>query len=92
MKYIINNENESENLVALHLNAFNKHVGLKSNILDDVVVNIKDVKGYQVGYVYCPFISRIFQLQWHVFHLFQGCPFYESHEFSMLFIIHLLIF
>jgi hypothetical protein len=47
MKYITNNENEFENLVALHLNAFDKWVGQKSNLLDDVVVNIKDIIGYQ---------------------------------------------
>ncbi len=47
MKYITNNENEFENMVALHLNAFDKRVGQKSNLLDDVVVNIKDIIGYQ---------------------------------------------
>jgi len=40
MKYIYN-ENEFENPVALHLNAFNKRACWKSNLLDDVVVNIK---------------------------------------------------
>ncbi len=54
MKYITNNENEFENLVALHLNAFDKRVGQKSNLLDDVVVNIKDIIGYQTWYVYYP--------------------------------------
>jgi hypothetical protein len=36
------------------------------------------------------FIRKILQLQWHVFNLFEGSPFYKSHEFSMLFIRHLL--
>jgi len=47
VKYITNNESEFQNQVALHLNAFDKLVGQKSNLLDDVVINIKDVRGYQ---------------------------------------------
>jgi hypothetical protein len=46
VKYITNNESEFENQVAFHLSAFHKRVGRKFNLLDDVVVNIKDVRGY----------------------------------------------
>ncbi len=42
MKYITKNQNEFGNLVAFHLNAFDKWVNKKSNLHDDGVVNIKN--------------------------------------------------
>jgi hypothetical protein len=41
MKYTTKNQNEFENLVALHLSAFDKWVSRKSNLFDSVDINIK---------------------------------------------------
>jgi hypothetical protein len=41
MKYTTKNQNEFENLGALHLSAFHKWVSWESNLLDNVDINIK---------------------------------------------------
>jgi len=41
MKYTTKNQNEFENLVAIHLSAFNKHISQKSNLPNNVNINIK---------------------------------------------------
>jgi len=47
MKYTTKNQNEFENLVTFHLNAFDKRISQKSNLHDNVVVNIERSIGYQ---------------------------------------------
>ncbi len=85
------NQNEFENIVALHLSAFNKWVGWESNLLNIVIVNIK---GHQkILSMICFMCSKqeIVALMACLYLLRNG-PFYESHEFAMLFIRHFQIF
>jgi len=56
MKYTTKNQNEFENLVAFHLNAFDKRVSKKSNLHDNVVVNIK--KDHRISNMICFLSSK----------------------------------
>ncbi len=89
MKYTTKNQNEFENLVAFHLNAFDKQVNKKSNLPDNVVVNIK---GHQrISNMICFLSSKqdIAVSMAYLYLLWSG-SFYDFHEFAMLFIKHLL--
>ncbi len=90
-KMYTQNQNEFENIVALHLTTFNKWVGWKSNLPNNVIVNIK---GHQkILSMICSLFSKqeIVALMACLYLLWNG-PFYESHEFAMLFIEHFQIF
>jgi hypothetical protein len=89
MKYTTNNQNEFENLATLHLSAFNKWVNQKSNLLDNVDINMKG--GQKISNMICFMSSKqkIIVLMACLYLLWSG-PFYEFHEFVILFIKHLL--
>jgi hypothetical protein len=70
MKYTTNNQNEFENLATLHLSAFNKWVNQKSNLFDNVDMNMKGRQ--KISSMIC---FKIVVLM-----------FYEFHEFVILFI------
>jgi hypothetical protein len=76
-------------LATLHLSAFNKQVNWESNLLDDVVVNIKGHKRISSTVCSLSFKQEI-AVPMACLYLLQGSPFYKSHEFAMLFIRHLL--
>jgi hypothetical protein len=89
MKYTTKNQNEFENLVALHLNAFDKRISQEFNLLNDVVVNIK---GHQRIYKMTCFLSssQDIAVPMGCLYLLRSGFFYNFHEFAMLFIKHLL--
>jgi hypothetical protein len=58
MKYTTKNYNEFKNLASLHLNAFDKWVSQESNLPEDVIVSIKDTRGYQTWYDLYPLSKR----------------------------------
>jgi hypothetical protein len=90
MKYTTKNQNEFENLVALHINAFDKRVSQESNLLDDVVVNIK---GHQrISNMIC-FLSlkQDIAVPMACLYLLRNGSFYKFHEFKhILFTSNLL--
>ncbi len=89
MKYTTKNQNEFENLVALHLSAFHKWVSQESNLLDNVDFNIK---GHQrISSMICSLsFKQEIVVPMACLYLLRGDPFYKFHEFVMLFIKHLL--
>jgi hypothetical protein len=89
MKYTTKNQNEFEKLATFHLNAFNKRVNQKSNLRENVDINIK---GHQrISSMICFLSSKqTITTLMACLYLLQGGPFYESHKFVMLFIKHLL--
>jgi len=89
MKYTTKNQNEFENLATLHLNAFDKQISQKSNLLDNVDINIKG--HLRISSMVCSLSSKQkIVAPMTCLYLLQGGPFYEFHKFVMLFMKHLL--
>jgi hypothetical protein len=89
MNYTTKNQNEFENLVAFHLNAFDKQVSKKFNLHDNVVVNIK--RDHRISNMICFLSSKQdIAVPMACLDLLRGGSFYEFHEFATLFIKHLL--
>jgi hypothetical protein len=82
------NQNEFENIVALHLSAFNKWVDLEFNFPNNVV-NIKRRQKILSMICFMSSNQEIVALMACLYLLWNG-PFYESHEFAILFIRHFL--
>jgi len=89
MKYTTNNQNESKNLATLHLSAFNKWVSQKSNLPNNVDINIKGHQKISSMICFMSFKQEIAILMAWLY-LLPGGPFYKFHEFVMLFIKYFL--
>jgi hypothetical protein len=89
MKYRTNNQNEFENLATLYLSAFDKWVSQKSNLPNNVDINIKGCQKISSMICFLSSKQKIATLMARLY-LLWGDPFYEFQEFVMLFIKYLL--
>jgi len=77
MKYTTKNQNEFKSIATLHLNAFNKHVHIESNLFNHIATNIKGC--HRISNMVC-FISSKQEIMTSMActYLLQDGPLYES--------------